>query len=215
MRVLGNRSVFRSGIMQIMVREATRDDVDAAVETLQAAFVHYPFTRHTIAADGHTDRLGRSQRLFVERVGLPHGRVWVSDQLDAVSVWTTPASADAIGDVFAELAPELADIAGDRAEAAAAVEQALTPYRPSTPAWLLGTVGVRPERQGRGLGKAVIEAGLRAADGELQPAYLETSHAANLELYRTLGFQVTAEVELPEHGRTTWAMYREPTTRTR
>lgn len=197
-----------------MVREATLADVDAAVATLQAAFANYPFTRHTIAADGYTDRLARSQRLFVERIGLPHGRVWVSDQRDAVSVWTTPASADVIGDVFAELAAELGEIAGDRAGVAAAVEQALTLHRPSTPAWFLGTVGVRPEHQGLGLGKAVIEPGLRAADRQRQPAYLETSLVANVELYRTLGFHVTAEIELPEHGPITWAMYREPATKT-
>ena len=198
-----------------MVREATLADVDGATKTLQAAFAEYPFTRHTIAADGHADRLARSQRLFVERIGLLHGRVWVSDQLDAVSVWTTPASADVIGDVFAELAPELSAIAGNRAETAAAVEQALTPHRPSTPAWFLGTVGVRPERRGLGLGKAVIEPGLRAADRELQPAYLETSLEANVGLYRTLGFHVTAEIELPGQGPTTWSMYREPAARTR
>ncbi|WP_206078003.1 GNAT family N-acetyltransferase [Prauserella endophytica] len=195
--------------MSSLIREANPADIDPATETLCAAFADYPFTRHTIAADDHLDRLARMQRLFLSRIGLPHGRVWVSDDAGAVAVWTTPASTG-IGRVFTELAPELAAIAGDRAAIAAATEAALAPHRPTTPSWFLGTVGVRPDRQGRGLGRAVIEPGLRAAEAEGVPAFLETSLEGNVTLYRKLGFEVVAEIELPHHGPRTWAMSKEP-----
>lgn len=191
------------------IREATPADLDAAVAILSAAFADYPFTRHTIAADDHPARVARFQELLLAKIGLPHGRVWISDDLDAVAVWTTPAS-EGIERAFADLAPELHALAGDRAAIAEDSEAALQPHRPTTPTWFLATVGVRPDRQGRGLGRAVIEPGLRAAEDDGQTAYLETSTETNVALYRKLGFEVTATVDLPHNGPRTWAMRRRP-----
>ncbi len=182
-----------------------------AVATLSRAFADYPWTRHTLSADDHTQRLARSQELFLTRVGLAHGRVWVAHDGLAVSVWTTPDSTG-LDAVFTELAPRFAELAGDRAAAAEAAEAALAPHRPREPVWYLGTVGVDPAHQGRGLGSAVIRPGLVAADTEGAGVFLETSLPANVRLYRRLGFTVTAEVELPDGGPTTWCMLRRPLT---
>lgn len=191
------------------IREATPADIEPAVATLSAAFADYPFTRHTIAADDHLTRLADMQRLFVSRIGIPHGRVWVSDDAHAVAVWTTPDSTG-LAEVFAEIGPERIRIVGDRAEHSARTEAALAPHRPTIPTWFLGTVGVRPESQGKGLGRAVIEPGLRAADAAGAAAFLETSLDSNVRLYRRLGFEVVAEVDLPDDGPRTWAMGRQP-----
>lgn len=195
------------------IREATHADVEPAVRTLAAAFADYPFTRHTIADDNHAERLAGMQRLFVARIGLPHGRVWVAPDadggVDAVAVWTTPDS-HRIGEALLDLGARLRELAGERAEIAQAAEASLEPHRPRAPVWFLGTVGVHPEQQGRGLGRAVIEPDLRAADAQGVPCYLETSLAGNVALYRKLGFEVTAEVDLPNGGPTTWTMSRPP-----
>lgn len=195
------------------VRAASGSDVPAAAELLGAAFLDYPFTRHTLSAVDHERRLVENQTLFLDEIGIPYGRVWVidaadhTDQLDAVAVWTTPDAAD-ISDVFVRLVPRLAEIAGDRADIAADTEAALAPFRPTEPAWFLATVGVRPGRQGRGLGAAVIAPGLDEADRAGQAAFLETSLPANVRLYQRLGFEITAELELPHDGPRTWAMTR-------
>lgn len=107
------------------------------------------------------------------------------------------------------LGPEAARLAGDRAAQAAAAEDALAPHRPAEPTWFLGTVGVRPAAQGRGLGRAVLAPGLQAAAAEGVVAYLETSLPDNVRFYARLGFEVTAQVPLPA-GPTTWAMIRPP-----
>ncbi|MGW1678947.1 GNAT family N-acetyltransferase [Saccharopolyspora sp. NPDC002376] len=186
-------------------RDAFSDDLEAAADTLAAAFADYPFTRHTISADDHLGRVRRTQRMYLERIGLPHGQVHVCGDAEAVAVWTTPATDLA---AFADLAAEAQEIAGDRAEAADATEQAMQPHRPTEPVWFLATVGVRPDRQGRGLGRAVLEPGLHAADAADVPCFLETSLESNLHFYRKLGFEVTAEVDLPDGGPRTWAMRR-------
>ncbi|MFI0258633.1 GNAT family N-acetyltransferase [Streptomyces sp. NPDC017056] len=192
-----------------LVRPATREDLPRALRTLQRAFADYPFTRHTIAADDHLGRLYRFNELFVSRVGLDCGKVWVADDGDAVAVWTTPETVGAV-DVFAEIGPRFAEISGDRAEAAAQAEAAMRPHRPTGPVWFLGSVGVDPGRQGGGLGGAVIRPGLEAAERAGVPAFLETSDERNVRFYEHLGFTVTADYPLPGGGPRTWAMTRRP-----
>lgn len=189
------------------VREATETDVPQAAATLGRAFAHYSWTRHTISANRHVERLEEFNRLFIERIGLHFGRVWIADDGAAVAVWTTPATAQA-GDVFTELAPRLAELAGERLPQQQAAEAAMQPHRPTEPAWFLGTVGVDPARQGSGLGRAVLTPGIEAAAAAGVPAFLETSDATNVALYERLGFEVTAEVDIPDGGPRTWAMIR-------
>ncbi|KPC68843.1 puromycin N-acetyltransferase [Streptomyces sp. NRRL F-6602] len=188
------------------VRPAEPADLPVALRTLTRAFADYAFTRHVVAADDHEERVRRFQELFLTRVGMAYGRVWVADGGLGVAVWTTPEKDPS--PVFAEAGPLLAELAGDRAAAFESAERALEPYRPKEPAWFLGTVGVDPDAQGRGLGSAVIRAGLAAADEAGQPAFLETSAERNVALYERLGFSVTATVDLPDGGPRTWAMLR-------
>ncbi|GAA2096200.1 GNAT family N-acetyltransferase [Streptomyces albiaxialis] len=190
------------------VRPAVPDDVPTAVTTLTSAFADYSFTRHVISADDHEERVARFQELFLTRIGLVYGRVWVADEGRAVAVWTTPERDP--GPAFQEIGPELGELAGERASAFESAERALDPYRPTEPAWFLGTVGVAPGAQGRGLGTAVIRPGLDAADRAGQPAFLETSTESNVRFYERLGFAVTGEVDLPDGGPRTWAMLRRP-----
>lgn len=191
------------------VRPATPADVPRAVRTLGEAFADYPATRHTVDPDRHTERVTTLQEMFLTRVGLEVGKVWVADDGDAVAAWTTPESVDA-GAVFAEIVPRVAELAGSRWAAYQEMESLLEPHRPTEPAWFLATVGVLPERQGKGLGSAVVRPGVEAARRAGVPAYLETSYAGNLPFYERLGFTVTAEVPLPGDGPRTWCLTRRP-----
>lgn len=190
------------------MRAATGEDVPAVVDVLGRAFADYPWTRHTIAADQHPARVRGLHELFLTRIGLPHGTVHVTRDRAAAAIWTTPRTQAA--DVFTELAPEFAALAGDRCHAQDRAEEALAPYRLNEPCWFLGVVGVEPGRQRHGLGSAVLEPGLDAAEQEGVPAFLETSTEGGMRFYRRLGFEVTAEVELPGGGPRTWAMVRWP-----
>ncbi|MGC9377941.1 GNAT family N-acetyltransferase [Streptomyces sp. MH13] len=190
------------------VRPATQEDLPAAVRTLARAFADYPFTRHVVAADDHQDRVRRFQELFLARVAMAYGRAWVTDDGRAVAAWTTPERDP--GPAFAEVGTLVAELAGDRAAALESAERALDPYRPNDPVWFLATVGVDPGAQGTGLGTAVLRPGLEAAERAGYPAFLETSDAGNVRFYERLGFEVTAEVSLPDDGPPTWCMLRRP-----
>ncbi|EME50692.1 N-acetyltransferase GCN5 [Rhodococcus ruber BKS 20-38] len=189
------------------IRPAEPTDVDRATRTLARAFADYPFTRHTVDARDHLRRVEELQRLYLTEIGLRCGRVWVSDDATAVAVWTTPESTG-ITEAFARIAGRVAELSGDRAAAATAADEALAPLRPREPAWFLATVAVDPDRQGAGLGGAVLAPGLREAREAGVPAYLETSSERNVAFYRRLGFDVVGTVDLPGDGPRTWTMIR-------
>jgi len=70
---------------------------------------------------------------------------------------------------------------------------ALLPGRPGQPAEAeIHTIGVDPAHQGRGTGRALLDALLAAADGIGATTYLEvrTDNEAALHLYRAAGFEV-------------------------
>ena len=73
----------------------------------------------------------------------------------------------------------------------------------------LAVVGVVPERQGSGLGTAVLRPGLGLCDQTGSDAYLETANARAVPLYERLGFTVLSEGDalLPD-GPTHWRMRR-------
>jgi ribosomal protein S18 acetylase RimI-like enzyme len=189
------------------VREATAADVDAMVGTLCRAFADYPMTRACLDPDGYEDRLTAYHRLFVTEIGLAHGRIWVTDDISAVAVWTTPATAR---DVFAPHANAFQKISGARAAITAEYDQAAAIFRPRTPLWFLGLAAVDPSYQRQGLGRAVIQPGLTAADAAHSAAFCETQDPANITFYESLGFTVTAELELPHNGPMHYALYRPP-----
>lgn len=74
--------------------------------------------------------------------------------------------------------------------------------------WYLHYAGVRPEHQGKGWGGAAIRAGIARADADHVPVYLETATPGNVGLYRSLGFEVTQEWDVPGGGPHFWSMLR-------
>jgi len=65
------------------------------------------------------------------------------------------------------------------------------------PHWYVHLLGVRPESQGKGLSRAVLRPIFDAADRDKMPIFLETMPAANVPIYRKLGFTLVGETMLP------------------
>lgn len=195
----------------VHVRRATPDDVPAAAQVLADAFTDYAWTRWTVDPDAHVRRLTELQRLYLAAVALPRGEVDVGvseEGLSAVAVWFRPSAVPA--EVWADVGPAAAALAGTRAAAAAEADAALAPHRPTGDHVVLASVGVAPGRQGSGRGGQVLAPGLARADEAGLPAHLETSAARNRRFYRRLGFEEIAVVDLPDGGPRTWLMRREP-----
>jgi len=86
------------------------------------------------------------------------------------------------------------------------VWEALAARHPPEPIFTLSLLGVAPERQGRGIGSALLADWLADVDVAGQPAWLETASARNLPFYRRFGFQVAEEIAL--QGVPVWLMRR-------
>ena len=76
--------------------------------------------------------------------------------------------------------------------------------------WYLMILGVEPERQGQGVGSALIDPGLARADRDRLPCYLETAKEINVDLYKKHGFEVLREVAIGGDGPPMWTMLRKP-----
>jgi GNAT superfamily N-acetyltransferase len=76
--------------------------------------------------------------------------------------------------------------------------------------WYLFTFGTAPERQGKGVGSALLRSMLSHVDLEGQPAYLESSKERNVPLYARFGFEVIAVLPPTWGSPALWRMWREP-----
>ncbi len=88
----------------------------------------------------------------------------------------------------------------------ATVYELLRDYHPVERHWYLGTLGVDPELQGRGIGTELLTSWLRLVDADGSPAYLETDAAGNLPFYQRAGFDIIERMSILGVG--VWAMRR-------
>lgn len=88
----------------------------------------------------------------------------------------------------------------------AVVFEALDALHPLEPHWYLGTLGVDPRFQGRGVGTALLEGWTARADRDGISAYLETDLCENVGFYERAGFEVEGETEIL--GARVWRMRR-------
>lgn len=87
------------------------------------------------------------------------------------------------------------------------VYEALHAVHPGLPHWYLGTLGVAPALQRRGVGGALLAHWLRRVDAEAQPAYLETDRPENVAFYGRAGFREHGETRVL--GTRVWLLWRE------
>lgn len=197
--------------MRTSIRQARPEDADAVGGALAEAFVDYVWTSWAL---GETHRLERLRALYRVHAGLASaeaGTTWLAEDAGVVvaaAAWVRPDAPPPSASTAALLEWEVPRLLGDRTAALAAAEAASDGLLPDGPAWFLACVGTRPAWRGRGIGGALVEAGLRAVDAHGHPAGLETSSDENVRLYRRLGFAVVAELDPPGGAPHVWVMHR-------
>jgi ribosomal protein S18 acetylase RimI-like enzyme len=128
---------------------------------------------------------------------------------EAATLWRGPGQVrTSTGDLLRRLIPLLTTF-GPALARAMRLSGAIDRHMPSGDFWYLHVAGCDTSHQGRGLGRAVVQAGLDRAAGRTR-CYLETATERNLGFYQALGFQVTAEWRVPDGGPTFWSMLRDP-----
>ena len=191
-------------------------DLLAAAEGLARAFQEDPL--QTYVFPDPAERAARSPGHFAPllRYGLRFGEVLTTTRpTDGAAVWLGP-------DAW-EVTPERAAAAGlddlPTIMGAAAAERffsvlaAVDPYHHrDVPAahWYVMVVGVAPEAQGQGLGRALLQPIIDRADAACQPCYLETAQPKNVAFYEHLGFRRVVDTVEPSSGLRMWTFRRDP-----
>ncbi|MEQ8294306.1 MAG: GNAT family N-acetyltransferase [Roseovarius sp.] len=123
-----------------------------------------------------------------------------------VALWIAPGAGP---DEAALMAAIERSIPAPRHAEVFAVFEAMGNLHPHAPHWYLPMIGVHPDRQGNGLGGALLRPVLARCDAEGIPAYLEATTGRNRALYARHGFQQTATIEVAGCP-PLYAMWRQP-----
>lgn len=179
------------------IQQVTNGDLATAAEILARAFFDDPLQRHTFPDPDM--RRALSPAHF--GVALAYGRLFGS-------VHMTP------GGVIVSLPPGVTDITAERAEeggltrlpeviGADPADRFLSVLGAAEPMhhrhapglhWYVMVLGVSPEAQGTGLGRALLETTFAAADAVGVPVYLETAQPRNVSFYQHVGFALVEQL---------------------
>ena len=193
------------------VRRGTDDDVASAAHVLAEAFAHDPVWgwAYPMAA-AEPERVAPVWALWV-RSALAQGSLWVTEGCEAVAVRVAPDAAELTDADAALFAPLTEELVGDRAQQVLAALDAFETAHPTAPEHhYLSLLGTANAHRGRGVGVALLAAGLERIDAEGAPAYLESTNPANDARYGRLGFQPRGTVTIPATGTVATTMWRPP-----
>jgi len=198
------------------VRLATRDEIPTLAAVLARAFASDPFYRYV--AGGAPER---SQRMrdgwsgLLRHASADLSATYTTDDYAGVAVWQPPGTTGPGFVASLRLLPSMSRLSGGLGhlrEVSRAISFLEERRRHNTPGahFYLAALGVEPERQGEGIGTALVGPGLARADAGGVPAYLETATGRNVLLYERLGFAVVEELTLPDTDVHGWLMLRRP-----
>jgi len=187
-------------------------DLDAVVDCLADAFAEYTVMRFVLGDSWSEARNRTLVRIFVaNRVFRDDALFGIEEGGRLVAALTTtdpeertpsPELAPLREALWAELGPEC------RARYAQAVEVWQTFVHPP-PHFHVNMVGVRPEAQGRGHARRLMDAAhaLSASHPESTGVSLTTETATNVPFYEKLGYRSPGPVRIAE-GLETWDLFR-------
>jgi GNAT superfamily N-acetyltransferase len=193
------------------VRVANPDDDERLTSVLVRAFEDDPVIRWVFPDDEEARRLYFRTNL---ELGHPHGTIFTIDSRLGCAIWAPPGEwRVSLWTQFLLVLRIIRMLGVRRFQRGMMVFDRLQKEHQEGPHYYLGVLGVDPSSQGRGLGSALVGAGLELADRAGVGAYLETSNPRNLPLYQRQGFEVTRSFEFAPGGPSCWLMWRPPVRR--
>jgi ribosomal protein S18 acetylase RimI-like enzyme len=189
-------------------RPADDADQQAVLDVLTEAFMDDPVACWLFPEAGERGRL--QPHFYRSLLTHPAGKAYLVGVREGASVWLALAAGQALG----EEPPEgtgVGPIFGESGARLQALGQALAQRHPAhEPHVYLACMGVVRERQGAGLGSALLRHGLERADADGLAAYLEASSPRSRALYQRYGFEDLGEPVRVADGPLLWPMWRQP-----
>ena len=150
--------------MDINVRSARAEDLDAIVSALTESFFDDPLMTWAFDASVRHKRLAGLWRVMAEHGYLPAGASTVLPGGDGAALWMPPGrNLDAV--FWSEHRAEFfGGLEGDT-ERLSQIGAAMEENHPTEDHWYLLAIGIHPHAQGRGLGGTMMAHTLAQADG--------------------------------------------------
>jgi ribosomal protein S18 acetylase RimI-like enzyme len=196
----------------VQIIPVTADRLEAAAAVMGRAFADDPMMWWSLGhdPDDHAGFVTRTAAYFrvINTANVEAGTMWeTSDGLGA-AIWLPPELTATFLEDDLVIRPLVAELTHDAGARYDAFWDWLDTFIPSEPVWYLDQIGVDPERQGVGVGAALITHGLVMADAAGHPAFLETGNPRNVAYYERFGFEVVEAAEAPDGGPRIWFMRR-------
>ncbi|HXG50925.1 MAG TPA: GNAT family N-acetyltransferase [candidate division Zixibacteria bacterium] len=192
--------------MAIVVKRYSSGDLEQCVSVLAEAFVTNPLHRSAFG-EGRLDQ----NRLFF-RIGLRHmfrGDAFVARDEEGICGYvhfTYSPHCLPPPEEIPSMAASLLRPLGDSVPKIIQWFARWCRLDPDEPHVHLGPIGVAPEKQGRGIGSALMKCYLERLEHGNFPGYLETDREENVGFYEKFGFTVRRKEVLI--GAPTWYMWR-------
>ena len=159
---------------------------------LTLGFVADPFMRWLYPEpDAFLTHLPRVMEFYGGRA-FRNGGAYHNDDCTAAALWLPPGvypDEDNLIDCFQDT------VAPGKLDALFATFEQMDACHPKDPCWHLAFIAVDPAWQGKGIGSRLLARCLEACDADGRPAYLESTNAANLTLYRRFGFEEVGTIK--------------------
>ncbi len=193
------------------VRTATASDVPAVADMLVRAFDDDPVASFMFAG-ARRRRVGLHSFFTsqLRRQYMPHGHVEVTEDLNGAALWGPPGRDRHPVLELLQLMPTAPFLLSPHTVNALRLLFTVEGLHPTEPHWYLFSLGAAPERQGKGVGSALLRAKLAEIDELGEPAFLESSKERNVPLYARFGFEVISEIPSRSGSPPLWRMWREP-----
>ncbi len=181
------------------MRHALRADLPGIVDLWVDAFAADPYLRWIQPDDARWPAFGGAWMTFVAELAFERGHTYLDSLSDVAVAWIPPdLSLVSPDDVVRGRGVIEAHAGKKRADEAFTTILAARAQAMEEPHWTLQYLGVRSNRQGRGLGAAAVAPILEVCGAEALPCGLVSSNPRNVPFYARLGFEVVAEVATPD-----------------
>lgn len=188
------------------VRPIHAGEISPVALALARSFADDPFTRWLFGEEA-VEPLRRTFEAQLRVLYVDKGLGFTTDDCAGAALWSPldrykPTIVESL-----RLAPVHLRILGPRrARKALAGFNEIESHHPNEPHRYLAILGVDPDRQRSGVGRALLEHGV--AETPDRPIYLDTSKEDNVPYYRSHGFEVNCQFDIPHGGPHMWGMLR-------
>jgi GNAT superfamily N-acetyltransferase len=192
------------------VRKMIAADADVIATVMARAFWDDPLQVWAFPDDAtRLERLDGMFSMQIRQSSIPVGESYIDTSRSSGAFWMPPGREQPDASALESMAA-LVPIVGDAIDRIRAAYQVMMDAHPPESHFYLAGLGTDPDRQGIGLGSAVMMPVLERCDTEGIPAYLESTKERNVLFYEHHGFSVTGTIAPAPDGPTMWCMWRAP-----